>query len=153
MRNGGYYLQIDRLNEGIDAIAKVFKDDKKKPVEDDDKQREIKEMTKQTYVTIGKIAILRLSVALHSSQFHAHLLECGIFAGCKDYAKIVKNQSKPGYIGHEIESLHQKPDQMAFFYKDQANKAKFQKIKSLRAILANSPKSISKEKRKIKVQG
>nr|GEV93886.1 reverse transcriptase domain-containing protein [Tanacetum cinerariifolium] len=64
----------------------------------------------------------------------------------KDYAKTVKNQSKPGNIGHEIESLHQKPDQRAFFYKDQANKAKCQKIESSWAILANSPKSISKEK-------
>nr|GEX73421.1 reverse transcriptase domain-containing protein [Tanacetum cinerariifolium] len=42
----------------------------------------------------------------------------------KDYAKFVKNPSKPGNIGHEIESLHQKPDQRAFFYKDQATKAK-----------------------------
>nr|GFA29292.1 hypothetical protein [Tanacetum cinerariifolium] len=68
----------------------------------------------------------------------------------KDYAKTIKNQSKPGNIGHEIESLHQKPNQKAFFYKDQANKAKCQKIKSSRAILANSPKSISKEKGKSK---
>nr|GEU86648.1 uncharacterized mitochondrial protein AtMg00810-like [Tanacetum cinerariifolium] len=29
----------------------------------------------------------------------------------KDYAKTIKNQSKPGNIGHEIESLYQKPDQ------------------------------------------
>nr|GEY23612.1 putative reverse transcriptase domain-containing protein [Tanacetum cinerariifolium] len=56
----------------------------------------------------------------------------------KDYAKTVKNQSKPSNIGHKIESLHQKPDQRAFFYKYQANKAKCQKIESSRAILANS---------------
>nr|GEY00321.1 hypothetical protein [Tanacetum cinerariifolium] len=54
----------------------------------------------------------------------------------KDYAKPIKNQSKSGNIGHEIESLHQKPDQRAFFYKDQANKAKCQKIESSKAILA-----------------
>nr|GEW44965.1 hypothetical protein [Tanacetum cinerariifolium] len=42
----------------------------------------------------------------------------------KDYAKTVKNQSKAGNIRHEIKSLHQKPDQRAYFYKDQANKAK-----------------------------
>nr|GEU77392.1 reverse transcriptase domain-containing protein [Tanacetum cinerariifolium] len=71
---------------------------------------------------------------------------------CKDYAKTVKNQSKPGNIGHEIESLHQKPDQKAFFYKDQANKAKCQKIESSKAILAKSPKTKSKERRKIKVK-
>nr|GEW54179.1 hypothetical protein [Tanacetum cinerariifolium] len=65
----------------------------------------------------------------------------------KYYAKTVNTHSKPGNIGHEIESLHQKPDQRAFFYKDQANKAKCQKIESSRAILAISPKSISKEKR------
>nr|GEV42264.1 hypothetical protein [Tanacetum cinerariifolium] len=60
--------------------------------------------------------------------------------------KTIKNQSKPGNIGHKIESLHQKPNHRAFFYKDQANEAKCQKIESSRAILANSPKSNSKEK-------
>nr|GEU79266.1 reverse transcriptase domain-containing protein [Tanacetum cinerariifolium] len=68
----------------------------------------------------------------------------------KDYAKTVKNQSKPGNIRHEIESLHQKPDQRAFFNKDQANKCKFHKIESSKAILAISTKSISKEKGKSK---
>nr|GEW62346.1 DNA-directed DNA polymerase [Tanacetum cinerariifolium] len=67
--------------------------------------------------------------------------------------KPLKNQSKSGNIGHEIESLHQKPDQKAFFYKDQANKAKCQKIESSKAILAKSPKKKSKERRKIKVKG
>nr|GEW48984.1 reverse transcriptase domain-containing protein [Tanacetum cinerariifolium] len=71
----------------------------------------------------------------------------------KDYAKTVKNQSKLSNIGHKIGSLHQKPDQRAFFYKDQANKAKCQKIESSRAILAKSSKSNSKEKGKIKVKG
>nr|GEU96114.1 hypothetical protein [Tanacetum cinerariifolium] len=75
-----------------------------------------------------------------------------IFDPGKDYAKTIKNQSKPGNIGHEIESLHQKPDQKAFFYNNQANEAKCQKIKSSRAILANSAKSKSKEKVKIKVK-
>nr|GEV86626.1 reverse transcriptase domain-containing protein [Tanacetum cinerariifolium] len=51
--------------------------------------------------------------------------------------KTVKNQSKPGNIGHEIGSLHQKPDQIAFFYSNQANEAKMSKD----------------GKRKIKVQG
>nr|GEX08208.1 integrase, catalytic region, zinc finger, CCHC-type, peptidase aspartic, catalytic [Tanacetum cinerariifolium] len=68
----------------------------------------------------------------------------------KDYAKTIKNQSKPGNIRHENESLHQKPDQKAFFYKDQVNEAKCQKIKSSRAILAIYPKSKSKEKGKSK---
>nr|GEW68992.1 DNA-directed DNA polymerase [Tanacetum cinerariifolium] len=71
-------------------------------------------------------------------------------ASCKDYAKTVKNQSKQGNIRHEIDSLHQKPDQKAFFYKDQANEAKCQKTKSSRAILAIYPKSKSKEKGKLK---
>nr|GEZ41579.1 hypothetical protein [Tanacetum cinerariifolium] len=52
--------------------------------------------------------------------------------GGKDYAKIVKNQSKLGNIGHKIGSLHQKPDQRAFFYNNQANEAKCQKIESSR---------------------
>nr|GEV62828.1 hypothetical protein [Tanacetum cinerariifolium] len=55
--------------------------------------------------------------------------------------KTVKNQSKPGNIGHKIGSLHQKPDQMEFLYNDQADKPKCQKIESARAILAYSPKS------------
>nr|GEU91098.1 reverse transcriptase domain-containing protein [Tanacetum cinerariifolium] len=51
---------------------------------------------------------------------------------CKDYAKIVKNLSKSGNIGHKIGSLHQKPNQRAFFYNNQANEAKCQKIESSR---------------------
>nr|GEV50103.1 reverse transcriptase domain-containing protein [Tanacetum cinerariifolium] len=47
----------------------------------------------------------------------------------KDYAKTVKNQSKPGNIGHEIGSLHQKPDQRAFCCNNQANEAKLGKPK------------------------
>nr|GEY25663.1 hypothetical protein [Tanacetum cinerariifolium] len=44
--------------------------------------------------------------------------------------KTVKNQSKPCNIGHKIRSLHQKPDQRAFFYNYQANEANCQKIES-----------------------
>nr|GEX41218.1 hypothetical protein [Tanacetum cinerariifolium] len=71
----------------------------------------------------------------------------------KDYAKTVKNQSKPGNIGHKIGSLHQKPDQRAFFYNNQANEAKCGKIESSRSILAIYPKPKSKEKKRLKVQG
>nr|GEW18521.1 hypothetical protein [Tanacetum cinerariifolium] len=71
----------------------------------------------------------------------------------KDYAKTVKNQSKPGNIGHKIGSLHQKPDQRAFFFNNQANEAKFEKIESSRSILAIYPKPKSKEKKRLKVQG
>nr|GEW28857.1 integrase, catalytic region, zinc finger, CCHC-type, peptidase aspartic, catalytic [Tanacetum cinerariifolium] len=45
----------------------------------------------------------------------------------KDYDKIIKNQSKSGNIGHKIGSLHQKPDQRAFFYNNQAIKPKMSK--------------------------
>nr|GEU83016.1 hypothetical protein [Tanacetum cinerariifolium] len=38
--------------------------------------------------------------------------------GGKDCAKTVKKQSKPGNIEHEIERLHQKPDQRTFFCKN-----------------------------------
>nr|GEV88414.1 reverse transcriptase domain-containing protein [Tanacetum cinerariifolium] len=41
--------------------------------------------------------------------------------------KTVKNQSKPGNIGHKIGSLHQKPDQRAFFYNNHAMKPKMSK--------------------------
>nr|GEW46127.1 hypothetical protein [Tanacetum cinerariifolium] len=60
--------------------------------------------------------------------------------------KTVKNQSKPGNIRHKIGSLHQKPDQRAFFYNNQANETNCQKIKSSRAILVIYPKPKSKEK-------
>nr|GEU38700.1 reverse transcriptase domain-containing protein [Tanacetum cinerariifolium] len=69
-----------------------------------------------------------------------------IFNPGKDYAKTVENQSKSGNIRHEIESLHQKPDQKASFCNNQANEAKCQKNESSRAILANFAKLKSKEK-------
>nr|GEY60426.1 hypothetical protein [Tanacetum cinerariifolium] len=50
-----------------------------------------------------------------------------IFDPGKDYAKTIKNQSKPGNIGHKIGILHQKPDQWAFFYINQAMKPKMSK--------------------------
>nr|GEZ50847.1 reverse transcriptase domain-containing protein [Tanacetum cinerariifolium] len=65
----------------------------------------------------------------------------------KDYAKTIKNKSKLGNIEHKIGSLHQKPEQRAFFYNNQANEAKCQKIESSRAILVIYPKLKSKEKR------
>nr|GEY02555.1 reverse transcriptase domain-containing protein [Tanacetum cinerariifolium] len=67
--------------------------------------------------------------------------------------KTFKNQSKSGNIGRKIGSLHQKPDQRAFFYNNQANKAKCQKIESSRAILAIYPKVKIKGKVKMKVLG
>nr|GEV57610.1 uncharacterized mitochondrial protein AtMg00810-like [Tanacetum cinerariifolium] len=66
----------------------------------------------------------------------------------KDYAKIIKNQSKLGNIDNKIGSLHQKPDQREFFYNYQANGAKCQKIESSRSFrsiqeyLENSSKEI-----------
>nr|GEY30301.1 hypothetical protein [Tanacetum cinerariifolium] len=88
-----------------------------------------------------------LSAFVSSSRF-AHPFEGG-----KDYAKTVINQSKPGNIEHKIRSLHQKPDQRAFFYNNQANEAKCQKIESSRSILAIYPKSKSREKEKSKFKG
>nr|GEU55852.1 hypothetical protein [Tanacetum cinerariifolium] len=55
----------------------------------------------------------------------------------KDYAKIIKNQSKPGNIGHKIGSLHQKPNQRAFFHNNQANKAKMSKDSNVVSGIAN----------------
>nr|GEU47027.1 zinc finger, CCHC-type [Tanacetum cinerariifolium] len=91
----------------------------------------------------------KVFVARNAEFFESKLLDLKA-SGSKDCAKTVKNQSKLSSIGHEIESLHQKPDQKAFFYKDQANEAKCQKIKSSRAILAIYPKLKSKEKGKSK---
>nr|GEZ41795.1 reverse transcriptase domain-containing protein [Tanacetum cinerariifolium] len=62
-------------------------------------------------------------------------------------------KSKLGNIEHDIGSLHQKPDQRAFFYNNQATKAKCQKIESSRAILAIYPKTKPKENVKIQMQG
>nr|GEY61703.1 hypothetical protein [Tanacetum cinerariifolium] len=59
---------------------------------------------------------------------------CVISGRGKDYAKTVKNQSKPGNFRHKIGSLHQKLDQRAFFYNNRANEAKCQKIESSRYI-------------------
>nr|GEU46594.1 hypothetical protein [Tanacetum cinerariifolium] len=70
----------------------------------------------------------------------------------KDYAKTVKKQSKPGKIEHEIERLHQKPDQRTFFCKSQVNKAKSQRITSSRTYLAISSKLYSKDKNENQVQ-
>nr|GEU46063.1 retrovirus-related Pol polyprotein from transposon TNT 1-94 [Tanacetum cinerariifolium] len=67
--------------------------------------------------------------------------------------KTVKNQSKPDNIGHKIGSLHQKPSQREFFYNNQANEAKCQKIESSRSILAIYPKPKSMEKGKSKFKG
>nr|GEY30477.1 hypothetical protein [Tanacetum cinerariifolium] len=61
----------------------------------------------------------------------------------KDYAQIVKNQSKPSNIEHKIGSLHQKPNQQAFFSSNQAMKPKCQKNQSSGSILAKYPKSKS----------
>nr|GEW22940.1 hybrid signal transduction histidine kinase M [Tanacetum cinerariifolium] len=71
----------------------------------------------------------------------------------KDYAKSIKKQSKPGIIEHEIERLHQKPNQMIFFYKSQVNKAKSQRNKRSRTYLAISSKLYLKENVKIKFKG
>nr|GEV40208.1 hypothetical protein [Tanacetum cinerariifolium] len=64
--------------------------------------------------------------------------------------KPVKNQSKPGNIRHEIGSLHQNPDQRAFFYSNQAKILKDSKFKDNSCHLS---KAKSKEKKKIKIQG
>nr|GEV30560.1 hypothetical protein [Tanacetum cinerariifolium] len=67
--------------------------------------------------------------------------------------KPLKLSQNLGNIEHEIGSLHQKPDQRAFFCNNQANEAKCQKIESSRVILAIYPKSKSKEKEKSMFKG
>nr|GEY32065.1 hypothetical protein [Tanacetum cinerariifolium] len=57
-----------------------------------------------------------------------------------------KISQKPGNIGHKIGSLQQKPDQRAFFSRNQAMKPKSQKNQSSGSILANYPKSKSLKK-------
>nr|GFB68198.1 hypothetical protein [Tanacetum cinerariifolium] len=64
-----------------------------------------------------------------------------------------KISQKPGNIEHNIGSLQQKPDQRAFFSRNQAKKPKCQKNQSLGSILANYQKSNQWKKEKSKVQG
>nr|GEW82965.1 ribonuclease H-like domain-containing protein [Tanacetum cinerariifolium] len=54
------------------------------------------------------------------------------------YAKIIKNQSKPSNIRHNIRSLHQKPDQRAFFYNNQAMKPKMSKDSKFKCMRTRS---------------
>nr|GEY15063.1 DNA-directed DNA polymerase [Tanacetum cinerariifolium] len=68
----------------------------------------------------------------------------------KDYAKTVKNQSKPSNIRHEIERLHQELDQGTFFCKNQVNKAKKLKDYKLKGRSCHFFKVIIKGKMEIK---
>nr|GEW59893.1 hypothetical protein [Tanacetum cinerariifolium] len=69
-----------------------------------------------------------------------------IFDPGKDCAKIVKKQSKPDNIEQEIAKNASKARSKDIFCKSQVNKAKSQRITSLRAYLAISSKFKSKEK-------
>nr|GEU32082.1 pentatricopeptide repeat-containing protein [Tanacetum cinerariifolium] len=93
--------------------------------------------------------ILIVSSSSKSSSTKGDVLEGGGVSSNvtlrKDYAKNRQKSVKTGNIGHKIGSIHQKLDQRAFFYNNQANEAKCQKIESSRVILAIYPKSISKE--------
>nr|GEU79441.1 hypothetical protein [Tanacetum cinerariifolium] len=62
----------------------------------------------------------------HHTNYNMEMEDDTMYQG-KDYAKIIKNQSKPGNIGHKIGSLHQKPNQQAFFYSNQPMKPKMSK--------------------------
>nr|GFA21827.1 hypothetical protein [Tanacetum cinerariifolium] len=64
----------------------------------------------------------------------------------KDCAKIVKKQSKPDNIEHEIERLHQKPEQSTLSAKVNSSQAKSQRNTSTRTYLAISLKFYLKEK-------
>nr|GEV88998.1 reverse transcriptase domain-containing protein [Tanacetum cinerariifolium] len=68
----------------------------------------------------------------------------------KDCAKIIKKQSKPSNIEHEIKRLHQKPDQRTFSAKVKSSQAKRQRNTSTRTYLAISSKFYLKEKVEIK---
>nr|GEY19363.1 zinc finger, CCHC-type [Tanacetum cinerariifolium] len=71
----------------------------------------------------------------------------------KDCAKIIKKQSKPDNIEHEIERLHQKPDQRTFSAKVKSRKSTSQRSTSSRTYLAISSKLYLKEKVEIKWKG
>nr|GEV14037.1 reverse transcriptase domain-containing protein [Tanacetum cinerariifolium] len=70
---------------------------------------------------VSDVSVSENDVSKEPILLHEHLLP---LERVRIMLKTVKNQAKPGNIGHEIESLHQTPDQRAFFYKDQANEAK-----------------------------
>nr|GEY30868.1 hypothetical protein [Tanacetum cinerariifolium] len=71
----------------------------------------------------------------------------------KDCAKIVKKHSKPHKIKHEIEILHQKPDQRAFSAKVNSSQAKNQRKESARTYFAISLKLHLKDKVEINSKG
>ncbi|GKC98814.1 chaperone DnaJ-domain superfamily protein, partial [Tanacetum coccineum] len=66
-RVGSYFREVLQRRE-LMPLRRVFKDDKMKHVEDDNKHKEIEGMTKQTNAPIGKITIFRLCAVLHSLQ-------------------------------------------------------------------------------------
>nr|GEW12510.1 reverse transcriptase domain-containing protein [Tanacetum cinerariifolium]GEW14202.1 reverse transcriptase domain-containing protein [Tanacetum cinerariifolium] len=61
------------------------------------------------------------------------------YFGGKDYAKIVKKQSKQDKIEHEIDRLHQNPDQRTFSAKVKSSQAKSQRKESARTYPWVSP--------------
>nr|GFB92817.1 reverse transcriptase domain-containing protein [Tanacetum cinerariifolium] len=78
-------------------------------------------------------------------------LKCNALADLgKDYAKTVKNQSKPGNIGHEIERLHQKPDKGHFSIKIKSIKLKVKRLQVQGPILPFLQSQIQRIKVKIK---
>nr|GEU87275.1 hypothetical protein [Tanacetum cinerariifolium] len=76
-----------------------------------------------------------------------------IFDPGKDYAQNVKNQSNTGQYQHKIGSLQQKPDQRAFFSKNQAMKPQKSKIQSSGINLANCSKFKSRKTPNQKFKG
>nr|GEX92251.1 hypothetical protein [Tanacetum cinerariifolium] len=90
----------------------------------------------------GLGAVIGLSVA-----------DCTGGASGKDYAQNVKNQSKTRQNQHKIGSQHQKPDQQAFFSRNQAMKPKKSKESKFRVYSCQLSKVKSREKDKSKFQG
>nr|GEU79440.1 hypothetical protein [Tanacetum cinerariifolium] len=74
----------------------------------------------------------------HHTNYNIEMEDDMMYQG-KDYAKIIKNQSKLGNIGHKIGSLHQKPDQQAFFYSNQPMKPKMSKDSKFKKHSLTSP--------------
>nr|GEU51019.1 exportin-2 [Tanacetum cinerariifolium] len=106
----------------------------------------------QEFIDIGQAMGYKMKGAWGSEE-KAVGKETLSFESGKDYAKNIKSQSKPINIGLEIGSLHQKPDQRAFFYNNQANEAKMSKDSKFKVHSFHFSKVKVNGKRKMKVQG
>nr|GEZ69592.1 hypothetical protein [Tanacetum cinerariifolium] len=105
------------------------------------------------YFTYPMVSLFHLSSGSEDTIFDPGISAFHFSHRSKDYAKNRQKSVKTGQYRTQDWKSHQKPDQRAFFYHNQANEAKCQKTESSRSILAIYPKSKSMEKGKSNFKG